>query len=141
MFDLKVLRNMKGRFHQCLSMCKSLDATNVLNAKQELEGISADKLIYNHAIEMCQSAALEELFGNPEEVSARTSTTQTLRNDAFCSQCFKGYQKAQILLHSLSQQINDQDDKKLLNMYRDAVERRLYVLTSQGIVQVCDNNF
>lgn len=33
-----------------------------------IESISADKLIYNYAIEMCQSAALEELFGQPEEV-------------------------------------------------------------------------
>jgi len=61
---------MKGRFHHCLSVCKSLDVGGVLSSeKKDLEGITADKLIYNHAIEMCQSAALEELFGNPEEVT------------------------------------------------------------------------
>lgn len=64
---------------------------------------------------MCQSAALEELFGNADE-------------------CFRRYQTAQILLHSLSQQVKDVGDKKLLNMYKDAVERRLFVLQSQGIV-------
>ena len=65
---------MKGRFHHCLSVCKSLDVGGVANSeKKDLEGITADKLIYNHAIEMCQSAALEELFGNPEEVCKNRS--------------------------------------------------------------------
>lgn len=51
-------------------MCKSLDANGVYNSanKKNFEGITADKLIYSYAIEMCQSAALEELFGQPEEV-------------------------------------------------------------------------
>jgi len=43
----------------------------------------------------CQSAALDELFGNPEE-------------------CFQRYQTAQILLHTLSQQVNHQQDRALL---------------------------
>ena len=37
-------------------------------SKKELESIVAEKLIYNYAIEMCQSAAVEELFGHPAEV-------------------------------------------------------------------------
>ncbi|KAI1292257.1 Serine/threonine-protein kinase ULK2 [Halotydeus destructor] len=119
----QVLRTMKAKFHHCLSMCKSLEVNSVINSsdKKEIEKISADKLIYNYAIEMCQSAALEELFGNPEE-------------------CFRRYQTAQLLLHSLSQQTNDNEDKKLLNMYKEAVERRLYVLQSQGIVYAMDNS-
>lgn len=43
------------------NMAKNVD-------KKSVEGITADKIIYKHAIEMCQSAALEELFGNPDEV-------------------------------------------------------------------------
>jgi hypothetical protein len=43
----------------------------------------------------CQTAALDELFGNPGE-------------------CFQRYQTAQILLHSLSQQVNHQQDRALL---------------------------
>lgn len=42
-------------------MAKNID-------KKDVEGITADKIIYKHAIDMCQSAALEELFGNPDEV-------------------------------------------------------------------------
>ena len=65
-----VLKQLKQRFHQSLDLCKSLDMRQVLKKieKKDLDGIMADKIIYRHAIEMCQSAALEELFGHPEEV-------------------------------------------------------------------------
>lgn len=49
-------------------------------------------------------------------------------------QCFRRYQTAQILLHSLSQQVNNPEDKRLLSMYKEAVERRLFVLQGQGYV-------
>ncbi len=29
--------------------------------------LTADRILYNYAIELCQSAALDELFGNPDE--------------------------------------------------------------------------
>lgn len=44
----------------------------------------------------CQTAALDELFGNPEE-------------------CFNRYQSAQILLHSLAQKCTHPNDKSLLS--------------------------
>ena len=57
-------------------------------------------------------------------------------------QCFRRYQSAQILLHSLSQQASCAEDRRLLNMYKEAVERRLFVLQGQGYVyalgQTCD---
>ncbi|XP_054155017.1 serine/threonine-protein kinase ULK2-like [Oppia nitens] len=118
-----VLCTMKDSFHECLSTCKSLNNTVLINSTNEraIESISADKLLYNYSIEMCQSAALEELFGRPAE-------------------CFRRYQTAQILLHSLSQQsyINE-NDKKLLNRYKEAVEKRLFVLQSHGFVRAYDS--
>ena len=54
-------------------------------------------------------------------------------------QCFRRYQTAQILLHSLSQQVYNQSDKKLLMRYKEAVEKRLFVLQSQGLVMAFDN--
>ncbi|RWS17161.1 serine/threonine-protein kinase unc-51-like protein [Dinothrombium tinctorium] len=112
-----LLREMKDRFHLCLSKCKSIDGNKLFTSAnlKGLEGITADRLIYDYAIEMCQSAALEELFGQPQE-------------------CFRRYQTAQILLHSLSQQVVDEKDKKLLQKYKEAVEKRLFVLQQQGIV-------
>ncbi|RWS29667.1 serine/threonine-protein kinase unc-51-like protein [Leptotrombidium deliense] len=114
---IHLLRVMRDRFHVCLNKCKSIDGNRVFSNEnlKGLERITADKLIYDYAIEMCQSAALEELFGRPEE-------------------CFRRYQIAQILLHSLSQQMNDEKDKRLLQKYKEAVEKRLYVLKNQGIV-------
>lgn len=113
---------MKNLFHECLAMCKSLTSDSMISnlSKKELEGVSADKLIYNYAIEMCQSAALEELFGDVEV-------------------CFRKYQTAQILLHSLSQQVVGIDDKALLNRYKDAVEKRLFFLHREGIVISMEN--
>lgn len=67
-----MLRLLKDKFHHCLNMCKSLDYQATLTStigKVALELIAPDKLIYDYAIEMCQTAALEELFGHPEEVS------------------------------------------------------------------------
>lgn len=65
-----VLKGLKGRFHQCLKACKSLDTKSINKQvdRSDLEGITADRLIYKHAIEMCQSAAMEELFGNADQV-------------------------------------------------------------------------
>ena len=61
---------MKDRFHDCLNTCKALDCSAIISASTEkaIDNISADKLLYNYAIEMCQSAALEELFGRSTEV-------------------------------------------------------------------------
>lgn len=33
--------------------------------------ISAERIMYKHAIELCQTAALDELFGNPQLCSQR----------------------------------------------------------------------
>ncbi|KAH8040514.1 hypothetical protein HPB51_011210 [Rhipicephalus microplus] len=55
-------------------------------------------------------------------------------------QCFRRYQTAQILLHSLAQQVENDDDRALLNRYKDAVEKRLYVLQSEGLVCAYDSS-
>ena len=109
-----VLRLLKDKFHHCLNMCKSLEYQTNLSStigRAALELIAPDKLIYDYAIEMCQTAALEEMFGQPEE-------------------CFKRYQTAQILLHGLLHQVN-QEDKPLLEKYKLAVEKRLVTLQYQ----------
>ena len=46
-----------------------------------------------------------------------------------CSQgkCTKMYKEAHLIFHCLSQQSTISKDKQILNAYRDAVERRLYI--------------
>lgn len=109
----QVLRLLKEKFHHCLNMCKALDYQKTLSSKIEkaaLDLIAPAKLLYDYAIEMCQTAALEELFGQPEE-------------------CFKRYHTAQILLHGLLHKAN-QEDKYLLEKYKNAVEKRLLVVNN-----------
>ena len=70
-FESSVLKQLKERFHECLDLCKSLDAYNLSSnstTQKNIDSINADRIIYKYAIEMCQSAALEELFGQPDEV-------------------------------------------------------------------------
>ncbi|KAK6637873.1 hypothetical protein RUM44_008295 [Polyplax serrata] len=110
-----VVSVMHNKFRQCLTDCKALDAPGLLNRTDLDTSITADKILYSHAIKMCQSAALDELFGNPED-------------------CFQRYQSAQILLHSLSQQVSHHQDRALLTKYKDAVEKRLFVLQQQGYI-------
>nr|XP_042909510.1 serine/threonine-protein kinase unc-51 isoform X3 [Parasteatoda tepidariorum] len=113
-----VLHLMKENYHFCLSMCKSLNTPGLLQSvgvDPAASSITADQILYKYAIQMCQSAALEELFGEPKE-------------------SFHRYQTAQILLHSLGQQVNDLSDKELLHKYRDAVQKRLEILTNNRSV-------
>ncbi|KAI4503876.1 hypothetical protein M0802_001279 [Mischocyttarus mexicanus] len=111
----EVVSTMNEKFKSCLTECKQLNSAGLLRQP----GATADKILYNHAIQMCQSAALDELFGNPAE-------------------CFQRYHTAQILLHSLSQHISHSQDKALLIKYKDAVEKRLYVLQQQGYIYATD---
>ncbi|GIY36443.1 hypothetical protein CDAR_561252 [Caerostris darwini] len=109
-----VLHTMKENYHFCLSMCKSLNTPGLLQSvgvDPAASGLTADKILYKYAIQMCQSAAMQELFGDAKE-------------------SFYQYQTAQILLHSLGQQVNDLGDKELLHKYRDAVQKRLAILTN-----------
>ncbi|KAH1016219.1 hypothetical protein HUJ04_007480 [Dendroctonus ponderosae] len=114
----RLVSTLNTKFRSTLMDCKQLNNSGLLN-KIGTTDITADKIIYNHAIQMCQTAALDELFGNPE-------------------QCFQRYQTAQILLHSLSQQVQNLQDRILLTKYKDAVEKRLYVLQQQGYIFATD---
>jgi len=89
-----VLSRMNTKYRLILLESKKLNGSGLLQ-KANASYITADKLLYDHAIQMCQSAALDELFGNPEE-------------------CFARYQSAQILLHSLAQKCNHPSDRMLL---------------------------
>ncbi|XP_043282720.1 serine/threonine-protein kinase ULK2 isoform X2 [Venturia canescens] len=111
----EVVSTMNDKYRACLAECKQLNSAGLLRQT----GATADKILYNHAIQMCQSAALDELFGNPAE-------------------CFQRYHTAQILFHSLSQHVNHSQDRALLIKYKAAVEKRLYVLQQQGYIYATD---
>lgn len=112
------LATLNERFRHCLSMSKMLNAENILTEcgiDPNDTTLTADRLLYNHAIEQCQSAALDELFNNPGE-------------------CVQRYQAAHVLLHALQFQTSSDEDKATLNKYKEAVEKRLHILEEGGHV-------
>ncbi|GBN79291.1 hypothetical protein AVEN_125131-1 [Araneus ventricosus] len=64
---------MKDNYHYCLNISKSLNTPELLQSvgvDPEASGLNADKILYKYAIQMCQSAAMQELFGDAKELSS-----------------------------------------------------------------------
>lgn len=113
-----ILATMNERFRHCISMTKMLNSENLLadsGLDPSTTAVTADRILYNYAMEQCQSAALDELFGNPGE-------------------CFQRYHGAHVLLHALQYQTQNDEDKNALAVYKEAVEKRLHILEEQGFV-------
>lgn len=107
-----VITTMNSKYKMLLIESKKLNGSGLLQ-KANANNITADKILYEYAIQMCQSAALDELFGKP-------------------GACFPRYQTAQILFHSLAQHTDHPQDRNILEKYKEAVEKRLFVLQKQG---------
>ncbi|XP_055385850.1 serine/threonine-protein kinase unc-51 [Condylostylus longicornis] len=112
------LLTMNSKYRTILYESKRLNGTGLL---QKANALNADKILYNYAIDMCQSAAVDELFGNTKS-------------------CFERYNTAHILFHSLAQKCCHSQDKSLLSKYRDAVEKRLSILQQQGYIYVTEDS-
>jgi len=115
------VHDLNNKYKHCLIMCKQLSGQEELLACDELKDVSitADKLLYLHATELCFNAASSEFFGRARE-------------------CIRPYTEAQILFHSLTQQALTENDRETLRQYREAVERRLNCLQNQGLITVND---
>jgi serine/threonine-protein kinase ULK/ATG1 len=119
----QVVTQLNDRFKASFTATKKLRSLAPQNVLIQQQHLSADRILYTYAIEMCQTAALDELFGNPQE-------------------CCKRYQTAQILLHSLYQQVSSENEKQLLLKYKEAVETRLFLMQKAGLVTASfDDNF
>ncbi|KAH8306997.1 hypothetical protein KR044_002468 [Drosophila immigrans] len=114
------LLTMNAKYRSILFESKRLNGSGLLQ-KANAFNITADKILYDYALDMCQAAALDELLKNTKN-------------------CFERYNTAHILLHSLVQKCNHPQDKLLLNKYRDAVEKRLSILQQHGYIYVTDEN-
>ncbi|SPP77282.1 serine/threonine-protein kinase ULK2 [Drosophila guanche] len=114
------LLTMNAKYRSILFESKRLNGSGLLQ-KANAFNITADKILYDYALAMCQAAALDELLKNTKN-------------------CFERYNTAHILLHSLVQKCSHPQDKMLLNKYRDAVEKRLSILQQHGYIYVTDEN-
>uniref|UniRef100_A0A674MHP2 non-specific serine/threonine protein kinase n=1 Tax=Takifugu rubripes TaxID=31033 RepID=A0A674MHP2_TAKRU len=111
----QVVKNLNERYKSCISLCRQL--TDKLNHffsdKQrfvdEINSVTAEKLIYNHAVEMVQSAALDEMFKQTEDIAYR-------------------YSKASMLLDGLSKILQDPTDVENVVKYKASVDRRISAL-------------
>ncbi|XP_070684806.1 serine/threonine-protein kinase ULK2 [Pempheris klunzingeri] len=111
----QVVKNLNERYKSCISLCRRL--TDKLNHffsdKQrfvdEINSVTAEKLIYNHAVEMVQSAALDEMFKQTEDIAYR-------------------YSKAAMLLDGLSKILQDPNDIENVVKYKASVDRRISAL-------------
>ncbi|KAM9318484.1 serine/threonine-protein kinase ULK2 [Pholidichthys leucotaenia] len=111
----QVVKNLNERYKSCISLCRQL--TDKLNHffsdKQrfvdEINSVTAEKLIYNHAVEMVQSAALDEMFKQTEDIAYR-------------------YSKAAMLLDGLSKILQDPTDVENVLKYKANVDRRISAL-------------
>ncbi|XP_071476857.1 serine/threonine-protein kinase unc-51-like [Diadema antillarum] len=112
-----VLQDLKAIYHRCLSRCSQLcEGTPVSSLDIDLDSalITADKLMYSYAIEQCQSAGMDEMFGNSQE-------------------CVSRYRTAQMLLHGLCLQAGSEHDRNLLLKYKNALDQRLLFLERQQV--------
>ena len=62
--------DLNNKYKQCLIMCKQLSTQEELLTHDEMKGVTltADKLLYLHAIDLCLNAASLEFFGKAQEV-------------------------------------------------------------------------
>ncbi|XP_039363650.1 serine/threonine-protein kinase ULK2 isoform X3 [Mauremys reevesii] len=111
----QVVKTLNERYKFCITICKKL--TEKLNRffsdKQrfvdEINSVTAEKLIYNCAVEMVQSAALDEMFQQTEDITYR-------------------YHKAAMLLEGLTKILQDPADIENVHKYKSSIERRLSAL-------------
>ncbi|XP_067864549.1 serine/threonine-protein kinase ULK2 isoform X1 [Heptranchias perlo] len=121
----QVVKNLNDRYKCCISFCKKL--TEKLNRffsdKQrfvdEINSVTAEKLIYSYAVEMVQSAALDEMFQQTEDITYR-------------------YHKAALLLEGLTKILQDPADIDNIHKYKTSIERRLSALC-HGAVALYEN--
>ncbi|XP_028276272.1 serine/threonine-protein kinase ULK2 [Parambassis ranga] len=111
----QVVKSLNERYKSCISLCRRLTdkLNNFFADKQrfvdEINSVTAEKLIYNHAVEIVQSAALDEMFKQTEDIAYR-------------------YSKAAMLLDGLSKILQDPTDIENVVKYKASVERRISAL-------------
>ncbi|KAL7391029.1 hypothetical protein ABVT39_003038 [Epinephelus coioides] len=111
----QVIRKLNELYKSCVTYCRTLNhrLQSFLLDKQKLmdsfNGLTAEKLIYNHTVHMVQSAALDEMF--------HYGTASVQR-----------YHKALLLMEGLSQIITEQKDIDSIDRCKQCIERRLSAL-------------
>ncbi|XP_068124822.1 serine/threonine-protein kinase ULK2 isoform X2 [Hyperolius riggenbachi] len=111
----QVVKSMNERYKFCISMCRKLTETlnRFFSDKQrfvdEINSVTAEKLIYSCAVDMVKSAALDEMFQHTDDIAYR-------------------YHKASLLLEGLTKILQSPADIENVHKYKASVESRLSTL-------------
>uniref|UniRef100_A0A7M4FN62 non-specific serine/threonine protein kinase n=1 Tax=Crocodylus porosus TaxID=8502 RepID=A0A7M4FN62_CROPO len=113
----QVVRKLNELYKSSVSSCHCLNMRlqRFFLDKQKLmdriNSITAEKLIFSYAVQMVQSAALDEMFHHRED-------------------CAQRYHKALLLMEGLLNIITEQGDIENINKCKSCIERRLSALLS-----------
>uniref|UniRef100_A0A8C6Y3B8 non-specific serine/threonine protein kinase n=2 Tax=Naja naja TaxID=35670 RepID=A0A8C6Y3B8_NAJNA len=113
----QIVRKLNNLYKSSVSSCHHLNLRlqRWFMDKQKLmdriNSITAEKLIFSHAVQMVQAAALDEMFHHRED-------------------CVQRYQKALLLMEGLLNFITEQGDVENINKCKMCIERRLSSLQS-----------
>uniref|UniRef100_A0A3Q1CCD6 non-specific serine/threonine protein kinase n=1 Tax=Amphiprion ocellaris TaxID=80972 RepID=A0A3Q1CCD6_AMPOC len=122
----QVIRKLNELYKNCVTYCRSLNnrLQTFLLDKQKLmdhfNGLTAEKLIYNHTVHMVQSAALDEMF--------QYGTASVQR-----------YHKALLLMEGLSRNLTEQKDIDSIDKCKQCIDshqlHHLHRLASPALPQ------
>ena len=118
-----LLRTLNQYHHACLDQARDLAAKGITSSEGDNQP-TAYRLLYAHALRMCESAVLDELS------SSVGGGAQQQQNIA--KRTFHRYQAALILFHALVQITSDVSAKRNLSRWADAAKRRLASLEQSG---------
>uniref|UniRef100_A0A7N4NP74 non-specific serine/threonine protein kinase n=1 Tax=Sarcophilus harrisii TaxID=9305 RepID=A0A7N4NP74_SARHA len=113
----QVVRKLNELYKSSVSSCHclNLQLQKFFLDKQKLmdriNSITAEKLIFNYAVQMVRSAALDEMFHHRED-------------------CVQRYHKALLLMEGLQQILTEQADVENISKCKMCIERRLSALLS-----------
>ncbi|XP_054466443.1 serine/threonine-protein kinase ULK1a isoform X2 [Anoplopoma fimbria] len=111
----QVIRKLNEMYKSCVTYCRTLNhrlQTFLLDKQKIMDcftGLTAEKLIYSHTVNMVQGAALDEMF--------HYGTASVQR-----------YQKALLLMEGLTRTITEQKDIDSIEKSKQCIERRLSAL-------------
>ncbi|XP_048370200.1 serine/threonine-protein kinase ULK1 [Sphaerodactylus townsendi] len=113
----QVVRKLNELYKSSVSSCHCLNVRlqrwflDKQKLMDRINSITAEKLIFSHAVQMVQAAALDEMFHHRED-------------------CAQRYHKALLLMEGLLNIITEQGDIENINKCKMCIERRLSALLS-----------
>ncbi|XP_060641624.2 serine/threonine-protein kinase ULK1 isoform X2 [Anolis sagrei] len=113
----QIVRKLNDLYKSSVSSCHCLNMRlqrwflDKQKLMDRINSITAERLIFNHAVQIVQAAALDEMFHHRED-------------------CMQRYHKALLLMEGLLNIISEQGDIENVNKCKMCIERRLSALLS-----------